>query len=253
MLLDKASGLFVERASTRPSIPLLEKILAADPHNLDATLRLATAHSALGPRGSGDDGFQAGGRDRAASPDVNVYLALHYARGQEWERAVPLLERMVGGNAGAAAAVEALAAIRERQGRERRRGGAAAEDLHAADAATGAELRALGELAMEAGQTAVATEAFERARAPRGAPSSTISSSACSIWPRGRSAGRQGRARPRPFVQPGLSDGALQARAGQRAAARAGPRARIAAARQHADATTRPLIDASGCSSSKHV
>ena len=29
-------------------IPLLEKILGEDPHNLDAALRLATAHSALG-------------------------------------------------------------------------------------------------------------------------------------------------------------------------------------------------------------
>ena len=45
--LDQASGLFV-RGEYAAVIPLLEGILREDPQNLDAALRLATAHSALG-------------------------------------------------------------------------------------------------------------------------------------------------------------------------------------------------------------
>ena len=45
--LDTASTLFVREEYARV-IPLLRRILAEDPHNLDAALRLATAHSALG-------------------------------------------------------------------------------------------------------------------------------------------------------------------------------------------------------------
>jgi hypothetical protein len=45
--LERASALFV-REEYAQAIPLLERILREDPHNLDATLRLATAHSALG-------------------------------------------------------------------------------------------------------------------------------------------------------------------------------------------------------------
>src|SRR4030095_10230297 len=46
-VLDTPSGLFVRGEYAR-AIPLLERILAEDPGNLDAALRLATAHSALG-------------------------------------------------------------------------------------------------------------------------------------------------------------------------------------------------------------
>ncbi len=46
-IIEKVSGLFA-REEYAAAIPLLEKILARDPTNLDAALRLATAHSALG-------------------------------------------------------------------------------------------------------------------------------------------------------------------------------------------------------------
>src|SRR4029077_8375248 len=45
--LDRASGLFVAKQYAEV-IPLLEQILARDPHNLDAALRLAVAHPSLG-------------------------------------------------------------------------------------------------------------------------------------------------------------------------------------------------------------
>ena len=62
-------------------------------------------------------GVQESGGDRARSPDVRTYLALHYARGKEWQRAVPLLERIVAEDPDRLPALEALAVIRERQGR----------------------------------------------------------------------------------------------------------------------------------------
>ena len=50
------------------------------------------------------------------SPDVRVYLALHYARGADWQRAVPPLERILADTPDRFPAIEALARIRERQG-----------------------------------------------------------------------------------------------------------------------------------------
>jgi len=45
--LERASALFTS-GDYIAAIPVLTRILAADPNNLDATLRLATAHSSLG-------------------------------------------------------------------------------------------------------------------------------------------------------------------------------------------------------------
>ena len=62
--LEKASGLFAA-GQFAEAIPLLEDVLAADPFNLDAALRLATAHSSLGHEQKAVDAVPAGGRDRA--------------------------------------------------------------------------------------------------------------------------------------------------------------------------------------------
>ncbi len=81
-------GLFV-REEYAQAIPLLERILADDPDNLDAALRLATAHSALGHEAQAIAVFEKAAQIAPDSPDVRTYLALHYARGTQWERAVP--------------------------------------------------------------------------------------------------------------------------------------------------------------------
>jgi tetratricopeptide (TPR) repeat protein len=165
-LLDKASGLFVREEYARV-VPLLEKILAEDPGNLDATLRLATAHSALGHEERALRAFRKAGEIAPGSQDVRTYLALHYARGKEWPRAVPLLERIVAETPDRLPALEALAVVRERQGRPadaialRRR-------IYEMRRPSAAELVRLGELAMEAQATAPAIEAFEKARALQG-------------------------------------------------------------------------------------
>lgn len=166
-ILDRASGLFV-REQYAAALPLLEEIQKQDPHNLDAALRLATAHSSLGHEAQALEAFRKAEALAPDSPDVRTYLALHYARGKEWQRAVPMLERIVAEDPERMAALEGLAVIRERQGRladaVRLR-----QAIYARRAATPSELARLGELAMNVGDTATAIDAFERQRAAAGA------------------------------------------------------------------------------------
>jgi tetratricopeptide (TPR) repeat protein len=165
--LDRASALFV-REQYAEAIPLLAKILEADPYNLDCALRLATAHSSLGHDAQAEAAFLRAQKIAPESADVRTYFALHLARGRDWPRAVPLLERVVAEDPDRLPAVQALAVIRERQGRL---GEAVAlrQTIYAKRAATPAELVRLGEMAMETGDTAVALDAFEKARAAQGA------------------------------------------------------------------------------------
>ncbi|MEA2572102.1 MAG: choline-sulfatase [Acidobacteriota bacterium] len=165
-ILDKASGLFV-REQYAEAIPLLEQILARDPHNLDAALRLATAHSALGHDAEATAGYRRAQSIAPDSPDVQTYLALHQARGAEWKEAEPLLEKIVNENPNRVPALEALATIREREGRF---GDAIAlrQRVFALRTPTPQELVKLGNVAMESGDTATAIDAFEKARAAQG-------------------------------------------------------------------------------------
>jgi tetratricopeptide (TPR) repeat protein len=164
--LDTASTLFVRQEYARV-IPLLRKILAGDPHNLDAALRLATAHSALGQKAPADRAFDQAADIAPGSPDVRVYRALHLARGSEWERAVPLLEQAIALTPDRLPALEALARLRERQGRA---ADAIAlwQKVHELRRPTTAELVRAGELAMRLGQTPTAIDWFERAREVQG-------------------------------------------------------------------------------------
>ena len=120
----------------RQAIGPLRKILAVDPYNLDAALRLATAHSTLGEEKAAAAAFQKAASIAPDSEDVRTYLALHYARTADWPRAIPLLEQVVARSPDRLTAVEALAALHARR----------------------------GQLAMDQGRTAEALAAFERAR-----------------------------------------------------------------------------------------
>ena len=165
-VLDEASTLFVREEYAR-AIPLLERIRSADPWNLDAALRLATAHSALGHERQALALFERAGEIAPGSQDVKTYLALHYARGKGWPRAVPLLEQIVAEAPDRLPAVEALARVREWQGRKEE-AIALWQQVHASRKPSPAEIVHLGELAMGAGRTAVALESFENARAALG-------------------------------------------------------------------------------------
>jgi choline-sulfatase len=161
-ILDRASDAFV-RGDYASAVPLLEDVLKVDPHNLTAALRIAAAHSALGHNEQALDAFRRAEAIAPDSSDVRHYLALHYASTGDWDRATPLLERVVAESPDRLPALEALAKAREHQGR-------AAEALqlwrrvHAMRAATQEELVRVGQLAMAVGDTALAIDSFERAR-----------------------------------------------------------------------------------------
>jgi choline-sulfatase len=161
--IEKASGLFVA-GQYAAAIPLLEKILAADAFNLDAALRLATAHSSLGHDAKALEMFKRAAGISPTSPDVRTYLALHLARTSQWEQAVPMLEKVVADSPDRVPALEALARLRERQGRMEETA-ALRQRVYALRAPTAAELTELGELQMGLGRTGPAIDAFERSKA----------------------------------------------------------------------------------------
>ena len=138
-VMDEAASLFAA-GDFRAAIAPLRRILAADPHNLDAALRLATAHSTLGEEKAAAAMFEKAASIAPSSQDVRTYLALHYTRTAEWRRAIPLLEQVVRESPERLTAVEALAAQHARAGQE----------------------------AMDRGDTASALAAFERARTLHG-------------------------------------------------------------------------------------
>ena len=167
-ILEKASGLFVNERYAEV-IPLLEKIRAADPNNLDALLRLATSHSSLGHEAQAVAAFKAAAAIAPQSPDVRTYLGLHYARGKDWQQAVPLLERVVAETPDRLPAVEALASVRERQGRMQE-ALVLRQKIVAQRAPTAVDMVRIGQLAMQLQQTPLAIESFEKARALTSGP-----------------------------------------------------------------------------------
>jgi arylsulfatase A-like enzyme/Tfp pilus assembly protein PilF len=233
-LLDQAGILFV-REQYREAIPLLEQIIAEDPHNLVSALQLATAHSSLGHDQQALVAFRRAEAIDPNSEDVRMYLALHDARGKEWQRAVPLLERIVAKDPNRLPALEALAVIRERQ--ERLADAVALrQKIYRQRTPTPRELVRLGQLAMAAGQTAVAIEAFEKAHSNHDLELGVLY----------LAAGRLDEARDAlDRVPPSSPDYpmALFKRAQVSVLLHEPDKAsRIESARQHADATTRELI-----------
>jgi arylsulfatase A-like enzyme/tetratricopeptide (TPR) repeat protein len=238
--LQKASGLFA-REEYAAVIPLLRRIVAADAGNLDAWLRLATAHSSLGQDARAEAAFLEAARLAPGSEDVRTYRALHYARGRDWPRAVPLLERIVAESPQRLPPLEALAVIRERQGRP-----ADAVDLrlrvYALRDPSPEERVGLGILAMAAGRTTDATLALEQARSAQGARfGHDLELGVLYLAARRFTDARDALDRV-PASHPGYPM-ALFKRAQVSVLLREPDRAaRIEAARRRADATTRPLI-----------
>ncbi len=241
-VIEKASSLFVEQKYAEV-IPLLEKILKADPYNLDAALRLATAHSSLGHEAKAAEAFARAQAIAPDSPDVRIYRALHDARGPDWQNAAPQLEQILKETPERVPALEALAVIRERQGRIAD-AVTLRQKLYAIRTPTPAELNHLGELAMNAQQTTVAIDAFERARAaqPQGTPfTHDLELGVLYLAARRLPEARDALDRVPPS-HPGYAM-ALFKRAQVSVLLNEPDRAeRIARARERADETTRPLI-----------
>jgi choline-sulfatase len=237
--LDRASGLFVTEQYAQV-IPILEGILKADPYNLDAVLRLATAHAALGHERRADEVFKKAVVLAPDSADVRAYLALHDARGAQWERAVPMLESVLAAEPDRLPVLEALAAIRERQGRLDE-ALALRQRVVAMRAPTAADLGRIGMLAMEVGQTAAAIAAFEQARAQGGGVAHDLELGALYLASKQFVMARDALDRV-PSSHPDYA--MLLFKRAQVSVLLNEPdrAARVGAARQHADAGTRELV-----------
>ena len=164
--LDQAAALFV-RERYRDAVPVLEKILEKDPHNLDAALRLATSYSSLGRSEEAVRAFERAGKIAPDSEDVRTYLALHYARGNDWQKAAPLLDRIVAENPSRLPALEGLAVIRARQGRIAE-AAKLRETIYTMRAPATAELSQLAGMQMAVGRTDDAIATFENVRQREG-------------------------------------------------------------------------------------
>jgi choline-sulfatase len=160
--LERASTLFV-RQEYAASIPIFERILAADPGNVSTALRIAAAHSALGNHRAAMAAFRRAEAIAPESEDVRHFMALHYLRTAEWERAEPLLERVLAASPERVPAIEGLATVRERQGRLAE-ALALWQKLARLKELNPDEWIRLGEIAMGAGRTDEAITALERAR-----------------------------------------------------------------------------------------
>ncbi len=239
-LMDRVSYLFVHEEYAKV-IPLLEKVRVADPRNLDAALRLASAHSALGHEKQAQDLFEQAARIAPGSQDVRTYLALHYARGKAWQRAVPLLEQVVAESPDRLPALEALAKVRERQGRLEE-ALALRQRVYAMCAPGAAELVRLGQLAMSVERTPLAIEAFEKARVLQGgAFGHDLELGVLYLAERRLVEARDALDRVPPS-HPGYAMALFKRAQVSVLLHEPDQAARIEAARQRADATTRPLI-----------
>lgn len=166
-VIEEASTLFV-RGEYATVVPLLKQIIAADAYNLDALMRLATAYSSLGKDALAIETFTRAAQVAPKSQDVKLYLALHYAKGKDWPRAVPMLEQIVAESPERLPALEALAAARERSG-QWSEAVSLRQRIYRLRSPAPAELVQLGRLAMAAQETGAAITAFEGARTAQGA------------------------------------------------------------------------------------
>lgn len=238
--LDRASTSFASGDYTA-AVPVLREIIAADPYNITAILRLAVAHSLLAQEDAALAAFRKAEEIAPDSEDVRQFLGLHYARGREWERAVPLLERVIADSPDRVPALEGLAEIRERQGRLddalRLR-----QKIEALRPASAPELAHSGELAMALGQTPAAIAYFERARSIQGAAfRHDLELGALYLAARRLQEARDTLDRVSP-AHPGYPMALFKRAQVSVLLNEADRAARIEAARKHADDTTRGLI-----------
>ena len=240
-VIDKASGLFVQERYG-DAIPLFERILADDPDNLDATLRLATSHSLLGHEQQALAAFKRASRIAPQSTDVRTYLALHYARGRDWQRAAPLLEQVIAEAPERLVAIDALATIREREG-NRAAALALRQKARTLRPFSPAELVHLGDLAMSLEQTSVAIDAFEAARSADAARfDRDLQLGVLYLADRKLDAARTALDRV-PASDPDYPMALFKRAQVSVLLAEPDKAARIEAARRHADGTTRELIN----------
>jgi len=113
--MDIGAGLFIRR-DYAAAIPVFERILAADPYNFMAALRLAVANSVTGDPVQAQAYFD---RARAIDPtsvDLRHYQAMHYMKNRQWDLAGPLFESVLAESPDRLQDLEGLAQVYTRQG-----------------------------------------------------------------------------------------------------------------------------------------
>jgi arylsulfatase A-like enzyme/Tfp pilus assembly protein PilF len=144
------------------AIPFFARVLAADPGNTVACLRLAVAHSVLGHKEEAESYFERARKIDPRSMNLRDYYAAHLFRFGMWDEAEPLFESLVVERPRNVDILISLAQIRESQGRNDE----ARDYLRRAMALeepTAFEYLKLGELSMGLQDTLAAIEAFEMA------------------------------------------------------------------------------------------
>ncbi len=164
--LTRGSELFV-REEYEASITVFERVIEEDPENLMVTVRLAVAHSILGDQERAQRFFERAEEIHPGSIDLQHYLAMHYFRFRRWDLAAPLLEKVLTVMPRKLPALEALARIRESEGRFAD-AARLVERVVALKESPAADWVRLGELEMASTNTSAAIRAFEEARALQG-------------------------------------------------------------------------------------
>jgi tetratricopeptide (TPR) repeat protein len=164
--LDEASRLFVQE-QYRASIVVFERVLDEDPENLMVTLRLAVSHSLTGNVNRAQLLFDRAEGIAPNSVDRRHFLAMHYFRHHRWDLATGLFEQVLEVMPRRLPAVEAMARIRESQGRLDEAIGFLERTI-ALKETPAREWGRLGELEMATGDTPAAINAFEQARMLQG-------------------------------------------------------------------------------------
>jgi arylsulfatase A-like enzyme/Tfp pilus assembly protein PilF len=160
--LERGSGLFA-RGEYAAAAPVFERIVAADPENPMAAVTLAVAHSMQGHDEEAERWFRRAAGIAPGSLDLRHYEAMHHCKTGDLERATPLLESVVAQDPWRLPTLECLVRVRERQGRRAEAADLLERVVAMKDAPAG-ELLRLGELRMAGGETAAAIAALERAR-----------------------------------------------------------------------------------------
>jgi arylsulfatase A-like enzyme/Tfp pilus assembly protein PilF len=164
--LNEGAELFV-REEYEASIRVFERVLAEDHENLMVTVRLAVAHSLLGNEERAEQLFSRAEEIHPGSIDLQHYLAMHHFRFQHWDLAAPLFEKVLSVMPRKLPALEALARIREGEGRldDAAR---LLERILVLKESPAAEWVRLGDLEMAMANTPAAIRAFEEARRMQG-------------------------------------------------------------------------------------
>ena len=164
--LNLGSKMFLQEEYDR-AIPFFARVLAADPNNMVATLRLAVSYSVLGHGGEAEGYFERARGIDPGSLDLRHYYAVHLFRFGRWDEAEPLFESVLVEMPKKVGVLMSMVQIRERQGRtdEAR---AFLRRTMALQEPQAVEYLMLGEMSMSLMDTPAAIGAFEKARQLQG-------------------------------------------------------------------------------------